>query len=378
MKLLKNEKGSSLILILMIMMVIVILSTAVLQLTSTELLQVSIEEKSKRAYYLARAGAEAAVSAWLQEAASNKPEGALKRVYLNLDTDTFQLNKPTACGGYFDVTIEKIDEPGSERHGFTQITSTGTVDNYSRTVRIITYPFAYGLDLGWYNEAGKIGEYHNKEFDEEFVYLSLNQNKIFTCEDKAEYNGSFGAKQIVLGSPIKIDLGALNNQGYRYEPVYNKTFTVSAESIYFDNIEISYCPETRYSHWFYGSWTRTQRNGRLILKVPEELAGIPYTEVPGGTFNTKYGKVYFDGEKIVRQNYKWNASWILLLGFYDFRIEINGSPTQISYKGKTLAGNAYYFKDGTDLLNIKEGDLIPIIDNTERPKLKGIKPYYWE
>lgn len=371
MKPLETQQGAAMILVLMVMMVLTILTVAMLQFTYTEVLHVSIEEQSKQAYYLARTGAEAAVSVWLQEAAMNKPEGKVQRVYFNVETDEFQIMEPIVSGGYFDVAIKREDDS----EGLWKITSTGTVGNQSRTVHIITFPFAHGLDLGWYDEDGEIQEGHFKELDEEFIYLSLNTSKVFIPKEKDDFHGSFSAKQIIFGSPLKIDLGIPDSQGNIYEANVNtKEFTVEAEGIFFHDVEISHCPARNYSNWF-GTWSRPEGNGKIILKVPDELEGVPYNEVPGGIIGRKYGKVYFDGENVFRKNYQWNANW--LLGFYNFRI-VPQNKVQIAYNGNNLASNSYYFRSGIDLLNLKSGDLIPFNDDTERPALRGIKPYYWE
>jgi len=375
MKVLKNQQGSAMILTLMVMVVLVILTTAILQFTHTEVLHGRIEEQSKQAYYLARTGAEAAVSIWLQQGASSKPDGKVKRVYFNAETNQFQVTEPAVSGGYFDVTIEKPDATEDP----WRIISTGTVGKHSQTVSLITYPFSHGSDLGWYDENGKIEEGNFQELEEEFIFLLLDQGKTFMPEDKyyEDYHGSFSANTLVFASPLKIDLGDYNTM-YNSTVIeaVNKTFTVEAESVYFDDVEVSYARPGSGSHWLYGSWSRTNRKGSLVLQVPEGQ-GIPYNEV-GGTYGHIYGKVYFDGNNVKRQEYQWNRRIQLLIAHYFYVTAINNGAQITNTNGEALAGNSYYFRHGTDLLNIMPGDLIPFTDDTERPPLRGIKPYYWE
>ena len=61
-----------------------------------------------------------------------------------------------------------------------------------------------------------------------------------------------------------------------------------------------------------------------------------------------------------------------------YLISKNGETPIKDKSNEELAGNTYYFKDGTNLLDIKNKDLIPYDKDFEVPPLKDVKPYYWE
>lgn len=375
MTIIKNQKGFLMPMTIIIMAVLVILSVAALQFATTEVLHGKIEEQSKQAYYLARTGAEAAISAWLQKGASDKPVGDMERVYYNTETEKFQLDEPDICGGYFDVDIKEPDDEA----GYWRIISTATVGSHSRTVTLLTYPFSNVTT--WYEEDGDgngmllAGEYENTV--EEASYLSLNKGNLFLPEltrndgsKFADFHGTYESRTIVFANPLWIKLywteGLLS--AVTTDP-NNNTTIISAENIIFDNIELSNLP---------ASVGKNAYKGEIILKVPDkEGMGIDGSEISGGEINKKYGRVSFSGDSIKVQNYKWERKWLLV---YYYLISKNGE-TQIKDKSnRNLAGNSYYFRHNTNLLDIKAGDLIlvPEEEAFKIPALRDIKPYYWE
>lgn len=374
MNIIKNQKGFLMPMTIIIMAVLVILSTAALQFTTTEVLHGKIEEQSKQAYYLARTGAEAAVSAWLQKGATDKPVGEMDTVYYDAENNKFQLDMPGVSGGYFDVEIKEPDDEAD----YWRIISTATVGNHSRTVTLLTYPFSNVTT--WYelNDDGDgmllAGEHENT--DEDTSYLSLNKGNSFlpmlTSNDGskfADFESTYESKTIVFANSLWIKLywveGLLS--AVTTDP-NNNTTTISAENIIFDNIELSNLP---------ASVGQNSYKGEIILKVPDkEGVGIDGSEISGGEINKKYGRVSFSGDSVKVQNYKWERK---LFGLY-YVISKSGE-TQIKDKNnRNLAGNSYYFRNNTNLLDIKTGDLILVPDEEaiKIPALRDIKPYYWE
>lgn len=374
MNIIKNQKGFLMPMTIIIMAVLVILSTAALQFTTTEVLHGKIEEQSKQAYYLARTGAEAAISAWLQKGATDKPVGEMDTVYYDAENNKFQLDMPGVSGGYFDVEIKEPDDEAD----YWRIISTATVGNHSRTVTLLTYPFSNVTT--WYelNDDGDgmllAGEHENT--DEDTSYLSLNKGNSFlpmlTSNDGskfADFESTYESKTIVFANSLWIKLywveGLLS--AVTTDP-NNNTTTISAENIIFDNIELSNLP---------ASVGQNSYKGEIILKVPDkEGVGIDGSEISGGEINKKYGRVSFSGDSVKVQNYKWERK---LFGLY-YVISKSGE-TQIKDKNnRNLAGNSYYFRNNTNLLDIKTGDLILVPDEEaiKIPALRDIKPYYWE
>lgn len=383
MKYLKNKQGFVMVMVIMLMATLVILSSTIIFIANNAVLRSHKEEEAMQAYYLARTGAEAAVSAWLQKGASNKPVGEIKRVYFNVESGDFQTNVPAKSGGYFEA---KIEEPVGDKDPW-RIISTGVVGKYSKTVSLITYSFSN--DPGWYTHDGGNGIINNGEhefYDEEIVYLSLDQGKIFKPNNldqrtgdggtiPVNFEGSIEAETIIFANPLKIDLG--NVVSNKVSNPENKKLIVSAERIVFDDVEVSFAPKGSGRVFLIGKWEREALRGELILKVPEGK-GIPGNDSRiNGKATDKYGEVYFEGKDLKKQNYKWYADWLIV---FTYHIKPDGVPSQIKYNGKDLAGNAFYFKNNTNLLEPKAGDFVLMDDEDEmeRPSLKGVKPYYWE
>ena len=60
----KKNKGSALIVVLMVMAVMAILGVSILNISLSQTKQAAYEDKRIQAHYLARSGAEATLSAW--------------------------------------------------------------------------------------------------------------------------------------------------------------------------------------------------------------------------------------------------------------------------------------------------------------------------
>ena len=124
----------------------------------------------------------------------------------------------------------------------------------------------------------------------------------------------------------------------------------------------------------------------LRLELPSETAGKPGSQIPGADATKSYGIVFFDGQKVQLQNLGWKERKFLgiTLRWY---IELVGSPQPLyievlNESGQKeplyLAGRAFYFRDGTDLLNLQEKDLIPIREDVGRARIfDDFRPFIW-
>jgi len=152
----KKNKGSALVVVIMIMVVMTILGGAILNISLSQTKQAAYEDKKMQAHYLARSGAEATLSAWKNAPSNKKPIGQCNTVYLN-NLNQF-VDGPSNMVGQFDVTITKPDSDTAI------ITSKGTVGNVvqTTTVTIATVtteitapagPTVSGAELDWYSSS---------------------------------------------------------------------------------------------------------------------------------------------------------------------------------------------------------------------------------
>ncbi|MCB2295209.1 pilus assembly PilX N-terminal domain-containing protein [Clostridium algoriphilum] len=151
----KKNKGSALIVVIMVMAVMTILGATILNISLSQTKQASYEDKRIQAHYLARSGAEATLSAWKNATSNNKPNGSCSTIYLN-NLNQFVNVESSNMIGKFDVIITKPD-------GVTTIiTSVGNVGNVIQTTTVtittviteITYtpgPTVSGDSLKWYD-----------------------------------------------------------------------------------------------------------------------------------------------------------------------------------------------------------------------------------
>ena len=153
MKLLKREEGVALITAVMVMVVLSILGTALWQYSTSDTIHVDRDEKRMRAYYLARAGADAALQAWYESDPDSRVTGTSDTMYLDGETGHFVSEVPEKEEGRFAVNI-------SEEGEAILIKSTGEVEGITQEVTVALSPYyQYGHDLGWYDEtSGQINE----------------------------------------------------------------------------------------------------------------------------------------------------------------------------------------------------------------------------
>ena len=116
---LKNEKGSSLTLVLIVMVVLTVLGSTLLFFNSSEARQTIREEKKTQAYYIARSGVETVLDYIL-----NNPDKIE-----NLNTK-ININETELGNGKFKVKISKSAEK-------VIIKSIGIVDNVENEVSLI-------------------------------------------------------------------------------------------------------------------------------------------------------------------------------------------------------------------------------------------------
>lgn len=142
----KNEKGATLPLVLMVMVVLMILGTILLFLSVTEARQVAREEKNMQAYYIARSGADAIA----------------KHIINNKDEATNLINAPESNPVYLvngEFESDYIENPADDIVGsfvvdITQedkkiiITSTATVDGFNKIVSLTLNKTTNGYKRG--------------------------------------------------------------------------------------------------------------------------------------------------------------------------------------------------------------------------------------
>jgi|GEM_PF-2310477 len=128
----KGEKGSSLVMVLIIMGVLTILGAVFQFFSLTEHQQVVNDEKRMQAYYLARSGAEA-VADYIIKNPDDVDE------LLGEESDPVDLSE-----GSFKVKVTEIN-PEKPDEGLL-IESTGNVDGFERTVKLQLLPYgSHGL-----------------------------------------------------------------------------------------------------------------------------------------------------------------------------------------------------------------------------------------
>lgn len=118
----KREKGSALIMVLIVMGVLTVLGAALLQYSLTDNLQVINDEKRMQAHYLARSGAEVVADYIMKN-----PEDADE--LFGKETEPVELGE-----GTFKVKVTEKNPGG------LLIESVGKVDGFERKVKLILKP----------------------------------------------------------------------------------------------------------------------------------------------------------------------------------------------------------------------------------------------
>lgn len=155
-KYLRNENGLAMPLVLVVLIVLVLLGTAIWQYSIADTQHVYRDEQRMKAHYMARAGADAALEAWITAEQGLKPTGTSDPVYFNNQTGLFVEEDPGIdLGGSFIVTI-------GQNAGKTEIVSTGYYNDVTQKVIVEVNPPVYGHDLGWYDY--KSGQFNNGSY----------------------------------------------------------------------------------------------------------------------------------------------------------------------------------------------------------------------
>ena len=256
----KKNKGSALIVVIMVIAVMTILGMSILNISLSETMQASNEDKRLQAHYLARAGAEATLSAWKNAPIGNKPVGACSPVYLN-SSNQF-VNVSSNMIGKFDV---EITNPNSVT---TIINSVGTVGEVVQTTTVtirtitteITDPIGAtvsGVSLNWYGS-------NNDQ-------VSAGTHEI----------GPVGTTVLVGGSGLKIVHGPAVYQADTINFTtdiknFHHPLTLNAGTIIFNKL-IN---------------TNTKKGGYLILKVLPSAA-VTRTDKPGQWGRVEYNSQWY-------------------------------------------------------------------------------------
>lgn len=366
---LKDEQGMIAMGVALMLIVVLPLFGGVLwQYSMAEMQRVERTEKDLEALFLAKSGAEAVMAAWIEAPHNAKPEGTANRLYYNLETGEFQTREPTEYLGYVDVTITKIDDKDSERDQLTEIVATAVVGGVSRQVKVTSYPHLFGHDdsLKWYHESNGIVRSYDAVANE-LVVIRSKQPIHFQKEEMPPVATGFTAPILLFERPL--DLSYNQRTDYRIFPEWvntQKTLPIRGETIFFDDLVLLDLPEK-------GGKFSLEYN--VILQLPPGLEGIPGSEILGGDTRARYGKVYFDGDTVAVQKFKWQRTWLLW-----YRYVEDGKPIPLkSATGQVLAQNGFYFRHNTNLKNPQPLELIQIKDEgLRRNELREIKPFVWE
>ncbi len=144
----KCERGAALPLALGVMLVLSLLGAALWQYSTADTLHAANDRQRAQAYYLARAGAEAALRAYLDAPGTSKPTGTAP---------------PVSYGaGTFQVSITEQKRPDSILIDGVRIDSYGRVGAVQQKVTVTVTPVVYyGHELNprWYHpESGVIAD----------------------------------------------------------------------------------------------------------------------------------------------------------------------------------------------------------------------------
>lgn len=354
----------------MLIVVLPLLATALWQYSMFEMKQVDRREKELQALYLARAGAEAAIHLWMDKPVSQRPEGKFERVYYDPASKGFSLSQPSNALGYFDVEIRQVEDPSVPTKRYTEIISTAVVAGVTRTVRATTYPFLFGHELGWYSESsGLINSNEGFLFDstDGLVRVAASSPIRFRENTLPNRAARFSANTLVFEVPLNLAYRQTTSYTLSADAwaIQSKTLPIVAETIFFDDVIMLRAP----SNYGFSDITYS-----VELRVPEGL-GVPGTSI-GGVPGSRYGYVFFDGDKVEVQEYRWKKVFLIF-----YRLVEQNSFSSIFHPsdGQRLAGRAFYFRDGMNLLRPQPGDLIPLEqESTRRDLLEQIRPFVWE
>lgn len=364
----RSEQGIAAVgTVVMLMVVLSVLVTALWQYGMFQITAAGRNQAYLQATYLAHAGAEAARTAWLDKTADEKLEGPLARVYYS-EAGGFQLDRPEQFLGYIDVMIETIEGAQAE-YPRTRIVSTAHVSGISRTLSLTTFPQVYGHqdELNLYDRnSGRISG--TNQYIDRYLIIEpgLENAELHFNPAIRSQSARFSARAVAFEKSIDFAQGGTASASLLVISralglTVAKTLVVEAEYVFFKDITLLYAepsvdplaPPAQYS---------------LVLRIPagrgQEIGG------------QRYWEVYFDGGSVAKKQFVWSRG----PGILDYMLTGSGyEPEEIhTYEGVPLAGNAFYFRDGTDLLNPGPGQLIPIPDEKQKRNEAFKDLFIWE
>ncbi len=390
---LKDEQGMMAIGVALMLIVVLALFGGVLwQYSMADMRRVERAEHDMQALFLARAGAEAVLGAWLESTTSAKPQGDMDRFYCvydeNRETYVFQSAEPPNPFGWVDVSVS-ISGNDTQRDGLIEIVADAVVNGVSRKAKLTSYPLTFGHDrlLGWYNE--KNGQIiNNADVDgvsRHFVIVRSN-DAIHFAGLNPPISKRFSAPLIRFETPIDFASGQVGVKSLAEwdAPTLECELQIYAEVVHFSDIILAHVPESKLGKFGLGQRDFTvalylpiySTNDRVPGILGREI-GVPESEIESAE---RYGIVHFEGMRVESEELRWKLPWFSLPIIDAWRPrQATAIKTVVDGTLQNIGGGSFYFKNETDLTNLGDYDLIPISgDEEETIDLKEIRAFYWE
>ncbi len=395
---LKDEQGMIAIGVALMLIVVLALFGGVLwQYSMAEIRRVERTEQDLRALFLARGGAEAVMSAWLASEPGDRPALpiTMDTIYYNTADGFFShTTKPADYLGFIDVVIDRENVSDDEDRDIyaTVIEAVATVGGTARTVRLMTYPHRYGHEFGWYEEnAGKITEYGSAPGELVVMRTEPVTKEIHIGKGTPKsYNRiPFETDYLVFDSPLNLGLNASNLKDSTPGEV---DVVLAADIVFLNGLTVTHLSSEvlEKSATYYGVKLELP-SGDARGQVGSEIVGnIEKGNVHGGF---RYGAVYFQGNQVSLDEYKWERYW-------EWIIIPKAKVAWLQTTDLNLENKAFYFRDGMhfDPKKIKEhldkhgnisgyfdqladeGWLVPIREDKQlsREELEGMQPFFWD
>jgi len=146
----REEKGMSMILAVMLIFVVSVLATALYNYAMTEIVSVRTETDIEKAKYLARTGIISAVAAW-KENGDKINASKTTTIYQRAD-GTFSSDSDDSVGRV-DVSISSVTKTINEvTSTVTEFDATAVYNNTTQKMKASTSPISNELSLGWFDE----------------------------------------------------------------------------------------------------------------------------------------------------------------------------------------------------------------------------------
>ena len=149
----KNNSGFALIIALVLLVTLPILAMAIANLSLNASKTATINDKKTKAYYLARSGAEAVISAWKDKPIDNRPTGSIKPIIYDSNSNFIVKEKFNNNPGNYGDKVAKISVSINENQdGTTSFISTATINKYSKTVTATVSAHKKAINEDWYDK----------------------------------------------------------------------------------------------------------------------------------------------------------------------------------------------------------------------------------